>query len=333
MKYLLTGAAGFIGSNLAHLIMSKDPTAKICVIDKLGVGSDTNNLEGLDVQFEKCDLTDYESTAKIVNDFKPDYLIHLAAESHVDRSILGSHEFVKSNVIGTHSVLEALLSLGTNIRALYVSTDEVYGSLELEDKAFTEKLKHEPSSVYSATKSAGEALVHAYIKTYKLDIVITNCSNNYGPRQYEEKLIPKVIKSLLFGDEIGVYGNGSNIRDWIHVDDHNEALLKVLIGGMTGENYNVGSNNEVTNLQLIEKITAIIESQDMKYYMSDKYDHTVPGRRIRFVQDRKGHDFRYAIDSSKIHQNFNWKPAKNFEESLVDTVKWYIDKFLTKAQV
>jgi dTDP-glucose 4,6-dehydratase len=334
MKYLITGGAGFIGSNLIHLIKQKDPSAKILVLDKLGIGSNPENITGLqDVTLVVCDLSDYELVEGLVDDFAPDRLVHLAAESHVDRSITsgGSKDFVKSNVIGTHSVLEALTSMakkGTIVKSLFVSTDEVYGSLNLEDAAFTENLKHKPSSVYSASKSAGEALVHAYVKTHKLDIKITNCSNNYGPRQYEEKLIPKVIKNLLHGEEIGIYGDGSNIRDWIYVDDHNEALLKVLNGGLAGENYNIGANTEITNIQLVQKITDVLQSQDMSEYMLDKFSFTMPVRKLRFVADRLGHDFRYAIDSSKVKSDFGWAPAKKFDEAIIDTVKWYVDMYL-----
>jgi dTDP-glucose 4,6-dehydratase len=334
MKYVITGGAGFIGSNLVHLIKKRQPAAKILILDKLGVGSDPANVAGLDhVDLLECNLTDYERVEDSINEFKPDRLIHLAAESHVDRSITsgGSKEFIRSNVIGTHSVLEALTlraRKGDNVKSLFVSTDEVYGSLNLEEDAFTEDLKHKPSSVYSASKSAGEALVHAYVKTQKLDIVITNCSNNYGPRQHEEKLIPKVIKNLLHGEEVGVYGDGSNIRDWIHVDDHNDALLKVLNGGLAGQNYNIGANNEVTNLQLIEKITEVLQSHDMAEYMLDKFGFSMPMRKLKFVEDRLGHDFRYAINNSKMLNDFSWKPKKKFNEAIIDTVKWYVDKYL-----
>lgn len=335
MKYLVTGGLGFIGSNLVHMIKRKDPTAEVLILDKQGVGSDPQNISGLEgVDITICDLVDYDNIERIVEEFQPERLIHLAAESHVDRSITtnGSKEFIKSNVIGTHSVLEALTTRarkrGDFVKSLFVSTDEVYGSLNLEETAFTENLKHKPSSVYSASKSAGEALVHAYIKTHKLDIMVTNCSNNYGPRQYEEKFIPKTIKNLLYGEETGVYGDGSNIRDWIHVDDHNEALLKVLHGGLAGENYNIGANNEVTNMQLVEKITYVLQSQDMAEYMLDRYDFVLPTRKLRFVQDRLGHDFRYAINNNKMKAEFNWEPKKKFDEAIIDTIKWYVDKYL-----
>ncbi len=332
MKYLITGGAGFIGSNLIHLLKKKEPSSEILVLDKLGIGSDVKHIEGIQgVTLVKCNLSDYDNVEGHMVEFKPNRIIHMAAESHVDRSISSSRDFVQSNVVGTHSLLEALAAYNgrSSVKSVFVSTDEVYGSLELEQDAFVEELKHKPSSVYSASKSAGEALVNAYVKTHKLDIMITNCSNNYGPRQYEEKLIPKVIKNILMGEEIGVYGNGSNIRDWIHVDDHNTALLKILNGGKSGENYNIGASNEVTNLQLIEKITDVIFSNDMVEYMQERYDHTTPMRKLRFVEDRKGHDFRYAINYGKLTRDFDWKPIKKFDEAIIDTVKWYVDKFLT----
>ena len=339
MKYLITGAAGFIGSNLVHLLKKNYPDAQVLVVDKLGIGSDIKNIENRyngTVDLSIADITDYELIRSIVGEFEPDYLVHAAAESHVDRSIEQPHSFVETNIIGTLNVLEAVRSNDNLIhrtKITFISTDEVYGQLGLEDDPFVEGLKHKPSSVYSASKSAGEALVHAYIKTYGMDISITNCSNNFGPRQHEEKFIPKTIKNILNGVPVVVYGDGSNIRDWIYVDDHNEALLKIIHGGLVGKNYNIGGGNERTNLQVVEDIREIIFSHPYIEYIKEYFNRDLNSFAIEYVTDRKGHDTRYAVDHTVITEEFGWKPnTSKYKEKLQDTVKWYVDKFLKEGK-
>jgi dTDP-glucose 4,6-dehydratase len=339
MKYLITGAAGFIGSNLVHLLKKEHPNAQILIVDKLGIGSDLKNIENRydgSVDLSIADITNYELIKGIIGEFSPDYLVHAAAESHVDRSIDKPHSFVETNIIGTLNILEAVKSndqLIHKTKITFVSTDEVYGQLGPLDDPFVEDLKHKPSSVYSASKSAGEALVHAYIKTYGMNISITNCSNNFGPRQHEEKFIPKTIKSILNGTPVIVYGDGSNIRDWIYVDDHNEALLKIIHGGLIGKNYNIGGDNERTNLQIVEDIRDIIFSKPYADYINEFSSSRLSPMSIEFVADRKGHDTRYAVNYTVISEEFGWKPdTKKYTERLQETVKWYVDKFLKEGK-
>lgn len=335
MKYLITGGCGFIGSNLIHLLQKKNPSAQILVIDRLDIGSDKENIpEGVDLRV--ADLEDFQLTKEIVNEFEPDFVIHAAAQSHVDRSISDPHSFVKSNVLGTLNLFESIAQnekLVHTTQTVFVSTDEVYGELSPGDQPFVETLKHKPSSVYSASKSAGEALVHAYIKTHGMAISITNCSNNFGPRQYEEKFIPKTIRAILSGQPIIVYGDGTNIRDWVYVDDHNEALLQIVHGGVIGNNYNIGGHNEKTNLELIEDIKEIIYSPKITRYIKEYFNIELQPCSIDFVHDRKGHDFRYAVNTEKIEQCSNWKPdVEHYREKLQNTIKWYIDKFLKEGK-
>lgn len=335
MKYLITGGCGFIGSNLVHLLQKKEPNSKILVIDRLDIGSSEDNLpEGVDLRV--ADLENFQLTQEIVNEFEPDFVIHAAAQSHVDRSISDPHSFVKSNVLGTLNLFESIAQnekLVHTTQTVYVSTDEVYGELNHNEPSFVENLKHKPSSVYSASKSAGEALAHAYIKTHGMAISITNCSNNFGPRQYEEKFIPKTIKAILSGQPIVVYGDGMNIRDWVHVDDHNEALLQVVHGGVIGNNYNIGGHNEKTNLEIIEDIKDIIYSAKFARYIKEYFNVELRPCSVDFVDDRKGHDLRYAVDTDKIEQYFNWKPdVEHYKEKLQNTIKWYVDKFFKEGK-
>lgn len=324
MKYLITGGAGFIGINL----VKKLGTDQVVIIDKGGVGSDIDYLVNIGFDVRHVDLLDYGRVDEIYNEIKPEYVIHMAAESHVDRSIESPKDFIESNILGTFSILEAIAKSDHKpTKFAYVSTDEVYGSLGKKDEKFIESLKHNPSSVYSATKSAAESLVLAYFHTHKIEVVITNCTNNYGPHQNEEKFIPKTIKSMLLGEDVIVYGKGDNIRDWMHVDDHNSALIKSL-GGVSGNNYNLGSNNELSNKDLLDKITEIVYSDNMVNYIKDNYGYELPERKVLHVEDRKGHDFRYAINNSKFKKEMLWEPKVNFNEAMIDTVKWYVDKFL-----
>ncbi|MGV3660317.1 MAG: dTDP-glucose 4,6-dehydratase [Prosthecobacter sp.] len=319
MNLLVTGGAGFIGSNLIRQIIDKPEITKLVNLDCLTYAGRLENLDGIhDVHprhhFEKVDLRDKAEVRRVVRDHDITHVIHLAAESHVDRSITGPGDFITTNINGTFHLLEACREVWnttanreprTANRFLHVSTDEAYGSLGLNDPPFTESSPYAPNSPYSASKAASDMLVRSYHHTYGLPTLITNCSNNYGPRQHPEKLIPVVIHSLLARQPIPVYGDGLNIRDWLHVDDHCAALWVVLTRGRVGESYNIGAHNELTNLALI-------------HHLCDLIDELRPGlggnsrALITFVPDRLGHDRRYAVDVSKIKQENGWCPHYDF---------------------
>lgn len=309
MKILVTGGAGFIGSNLIHYWLEKNSQDKIINLDKLTYAGNLDNLAGLEknpnYQFIKGDICDTELVEKIVSDV--DLIIHLAAESHVDRSIKDSGAFVKTNVEGTRVLLEAARKAG-GVRFHHVSTDEVFGSLELGDTKFNEDTPYTPRSPYSASKAASDHLVRAYFHTHNLPITISNCSNNYGPYQHIEKLIPLFITNLLVGKKVPVYGAGKNVRDWIHVSDHNRGLDLIIKKGKIGETYLLGANSEKSNLEITKEIIELMgESED----------------KIEYVSDRLGHDLRYAIDFNKAEKELGFKPEYSFSLGLRETIDWY----------
>lgn len=324
---LVTGGAGFIGSNFIHLMLKGDDfKGKIINFDKLTYAGDLNNLKGLPEELEddryffvKGDICDSGKVAEVLREFDIDTVVHMAAESHVDRSISSPMEFLETNILGTFSMLKACHEYwGDRADVLFhhVSTDEVYGSLG-ETGFFTEDTKYDPRSPYSASKASSDHLVRAFYHTYGLPVTISNCSNNYGPRQNPEKLIPLMITNMVAGKELPVYGKGENVRDWIYVDDHNEALKVILTKGSVGETYNIGGRNEVKNIDLVNKLCEMVA--DFKSFPAEHFK-----TQIKFVTDRLGHDFRYAIDSSKIEQELGWKGGTSFEEGLKKTIDWYL---------
>jgi dTDP-glucose 4,6-dehydratase len=325
MNLLITGGAGFIGSNLIHHVIDDARINKLVNLDCLTYAGHLANLEGVSrhpkYNFEKVDLRDKAATLRVVEQHAITHVMHLAAESHVDRSISGPGDFIQTNIIGTFNLLEACRGFWNGNFAgkkfHHVSTDEVYGSLGATG-LFTETTPYAPNSPYSASKASSDMLVRAYHHTYGLPTVITNCSNNYGPLQFPEKLIPVIIQNVLVRKAIPVYGDGLNVRDWLYVRDHAEALWTVLGQGKLGETYNIGGHNEWANLRIVELI-------------SDTIDEFMPqlggGSRklITFVKDRAGHDRRYAIDATKIQRELGWTPAHKFEQGIRETIRWYLD--------
>ena len=336
-KILVTGGLGFIGTNfILHLQEHAD--VEIINVDCESYASNLEinavfNKNG-DYKFIKADLADEDVVEQIINNEKPHIIVNFAAESHVDRSIDSSKPFIMSNIVGTFNLLESFRRYydkcpsdqQENLRFIHVSTDEVYGSLE-EDGLFTEDSPYDPSSPYSASKAASDHLVMAWHRTYKLPVLITNCSNNYGPYQFGEKLIPKIIHCCLNGLPIPVYGNGKNIRDWIHVKDHVDGIVSVMKNGSIGEKYNIGSLNEWQNIEIVNTICDIFSE------LLPKADGTSYKDFITFVEDRKGHDFRYAIDINKIRTELGWQPSIDFKNGLRTTVEWYIanQNFLSRT--
>lgn len=308
MKLLITGGCGFIGSNFIHYILEKYPDYEIVNLDKLTYAGNKENLKDIEnnprYKFVLGDICNKALVNALVNE--NDIIVHFAAESHVDRSILNSDQFVRTNVLGTQILLDAALRKG-NKRFHHISTDEVFGSLGKIDK-FNEKTSYNPHSPYSASKAAADHLVRAYFDTHNLPVTISNCSNNYGPYQFPEKLIPLFITNLIDGKKVPVYGTGENIRDWIYVYEHNEAVDLILHKGRLGETYCIGGDSEIRNID----ITKIILRE---FGYGDEM--------IEFVEDRKGHDFRYAIDFSKIKNELGWFPKTSFEQGLKETIKWY----------
>ena len=327
MRIFVTGGSGFIGSNLVRLLV--DQGNEVLNLDKLtyaGNASSLSDLADCDLyQFEKIDICELEGLRLLFGKHKPDAVMHLAAESHVDRSIDGPESFVQTNVVGTFSLLQASLDYWRGLsdrekdafRFLNVSTDEVYGSLTEDAPAFCETTSYDPHSPYSASKASADHLVRAWGDTYGLPVIVTNCSNNYGPYQFPEKLIPVVILKCLQGEPIPVYGNGGNVRDWLYVEDHAEALRTVLTQGQIGETYNIGGNNERQNIELVRAICR----------MMDEFAPRAQGYEllIHFVTDRPGHDQRYAIDASKIRDELGWEPKEDFESGFRKTVLWYLE--------
>ncbi|MBI2924468.1 MAG: dTDP-glucose 4,6-dehydratase [Verrucomicrobia bacterium] len=332
MNLLITGGAGFIGSNLIQHVIDRPEITRLVNLDCLTYAGHLANLETVARHpryvFEKVDLRDKAAVLRVVQQHQITQVLHLAAESHVDRSITGPGDFIHTNVVGTFNLLEACRARwlhpassvqhpASSYRFHHVSTDEVYGSLGAIGH-FTETTPYAPNSPYSASKASSDFLVRAYHHTYGLPTVITNCSNNYGPYQYPEKLIPVVIQSVLARRPVPVYGNGMNVRDWLYVRDHAEALWQVLSHGQLGETYNIGGNNEWPNLRIVESICDLI----------DEFRPDLGGQSrqlITFVKDRPGHDWRYAIDATKIKRELGWKPAYTFERGLRETVQWYLE--------
>ncbi len=331
---LITGGAGFIGSHLVNLLVKKYPKINIINIDSLTYAADLSRLKAIEnnknYTFIKGDIRDESLIEKIFFENKIDGVMHLAAESHVDNSIQNPKIFIETNVIGTQNLLHAAKSLwldsNNNLRDeykhskfLHVSTDEVYGTLG-KTGYFTEETPYAPNSPYSASKASSDMIARSYVHTFRLPIIISNCSNNYGPMQHDEKLIPTVIRNALAGNEIPIYGNGENIRDWLYVIDHCLALELIFQKGLLGESYNIGTRNEKTNLDLATKICQLLDS--IKPKTTGSYLD-----QITFVQDRAGHDFRYAIDYSKISNNLSWNPKYSFEQAIENTISWYIDNY------
>lgn len=318
---LITGGAGFIGSHVANHFRRKYPEYGIFVFDLLTYASNPKYLDGNIAIYSNQDINNDMHLTRVFEDARITDVIHLAAESHVDNSITNPHLFAKTNVIGTLNLLHTAKRFWKDKqdhRFFHISTDEVYGSLELSDDGFTEKTPYDPRSPYSASKAASDHFVRAYHHTYKLPILISNCSNNYGPHQHGEKLIPKVIKNIINNEPIPIYGDGSNIRDWLWVGDHANAIDKIFHNGVVGETYNIGGRTELTNKELIEMICTIMASEGIKPLEESK-------KLMTYVEDRKGHDLRYAIDSSKLELNLGWKPEKPIVEGLKETIKYYIE--------
>ena len=324
MRLLVTGGAGFIGSNLIHHIIDRPEIERLVNLDCLTYAGNLETLKDLEnhqkYRFEKVDIRDKAEVRRIVIEHEISHVLHLAAESHVDRSITGPGDFIHTNIVGTFHLLEACREAwGTDPsgnRFHHVSTDEVYGSLG-PTGLFTEMTPYAPNSPYSASKAASDMLVRAYHHTYGLPVVLTNCSNNYGPYQFPEKLIPVVIQSVLDRRPIPVYGDGMNVRDWLFVRDHAEALWQVLTRGRLGETYNIGGNNEWANLRIVELICDLCDE------LAPRLDGQSRSL-ITFVNDRLGHDRRYAIDASKIESELGWSPEYTFEQGIRETVTWYL---------
>lgn len=327
---LVTGGAGFIGSNFVidWLAAGDEPVINL---DKLTYAGNLENLQGLAGdprhRFVRGDIADYDLILELLQQNRVRAVVNFAAESHVDRSIHGPEDFIQTNIVGTFRLLEAVRAYWNGLpaddkaafRFLHVSTDEVYGSLEKEAPAFTEQHRYEPNSPYSASKAASDHLVRAYHHTYGLPVLTTNCSNNYGPYHFPEKLIPLIIHNALAGKPLPIYGDGQQIRDWLYVKDHCSAIRRVLEAGRLGETYNVGGWNEKPNLEVVHTLCAMLDE------LSPRADGASYACQITFVADRPGHDRRYAIDASKLERELGWKPAETFETGIRKTVRWYLD--------
>lgn len=330
MTILVTGSAGFIGSNFV-LDWLTDLNEPVVSLDKLTYAGNRQNLESLKGDprhlFIKGDIGDTALIEQLLKQHRPRAILHFAAESHVDRSIHGPDEFIQTNIVGTFRLLECARAYWqqlsgneqTDFRFLHVSTDEVYGSLMPEAPAFTEQHRYEPNSPYSASKAASDHLVRAYHHTFGLPVLTTNCSNNYGPYHFPEKLIPLVIQNALGGKPLPIYGDGLQVRDWLYVKDHCSAIRRVLEAGVPGETYNVGGWNEKTNLEVVQTLCDILD-QEQPRLDGQSYRH-----QLSFVKDRPGHDRRYAIDARRLERELSWKPAETFETGIRKTVRWYLD--------
>jgi len=341
MKILVTGGAGFIGTNVVRFLL-QETDHRVIVVDKLTYAGNLESLadvaESERFQFFQADIADAESVEKVFAETRPDAVMHLAAESHVDRSIDGPGQFIQTNLVGTYVLLQAArkhyeelpTQAKEKFRFLHVSTDEVYGSLGFSDPAFQETTAYDPHSPYSATKAGSDHLARAWHSTYGLPVLITNCSNNYGPYQFPEKLIPVVILRALQGEPIPVYGKGENVRDWLYVEDHARALHHVLTTGRLGETYNIGGDNELKNIDLVRQICTLLDelhpiAENSQLTPAQRGSLRTYAELITFVKDRPGHDLRYAIDATKIKAELGWKPREDFQSGFRKTVQWYLD--------
>jgi dTDP-glucose 4,6-dehydratase len=334
---VVTGGAGFIGSNFV-IDWLADRQESVVVVDKLTYAGNLENLAAVrarrEFAFERIDICDADAIAALLRDRRPRALVHFAAESHVDRSISGPAEFIRTNVTGTFTLLEAARAYWSGqaaserdrFRFLHVSTDEVYGSLGESDPAFSETTAYAPNSPYSASKAGSDHLVRAYHHTYGMPTLTTNCSNNYGPYQFPEKLIPLIIGNALDGKPLPVYGDGLNVRDWLYVGDHCSGIRAVLEHGSVGEVYNIGGNNEMRNIDVVRTICGMLDRLQPKAQGSY-------ADQITFVKDRPGHDRRYAIDARKIARELDWRPAETFETGIAKTVRWYLENTQWAARV
>lgn len=310
---LVTGAAGFIGANFAEFFVNKHPEYNVVVLDKLTYAGNMDNLKKVmdKITFVQGDICDYQFVKELFEKYEIDGVIHFAAESHVDNSIKNPFIFTQTNVIGTHTLLEVAKQVwgeGSSNKFVHISTDEVYGTLG-EEGYFTETTPINPNSPYSASKAGSDLIARAYFETFKMNVTITNCSNNYGPYQHNEKLIPHMIKLAMNNEKLPVYGNGKNIRDWLYVEDHCEAIDLVFHNGRAGERYNIGGHNEKRNIEIVKLILKHLNKSE---------------NLIEFVEDRKGHDYRYAIDPTKIKNELGWLPKTKFEDGIVKTIDWYL---------
>jgi dTDP-glucose 4,6-dehydratase len=329
MKYksvLVTGGAGFIGSNFLNHMVPKYPNTMFINLDALTYAGNLENLKSVEYasnyMFEHVDIRNREAVSAIFEKYQLDAVFHFAAESHVDRSILGPRDFIETNVLGTFNLLEAARQFWDKTggfadrRFHHVSTDEVYGTLG-ETGLFTEETPYQPNSPYSASKAGSDHLVRAYCHTYQMDVVTTNCSNNYGPYQFPEKLIPLMFSNAMTGKSLPVYGTGKNVRDWLHVQDHCEAIELVFLKGKAGETYNIGGHNEMKNIDIVHLICDFADKHNSQTKSAKEL--------ITYVEDRKGHDWRYAIDASKIEHDLGWTPRFTFETGLAETLQWYLE--------